>query len=148
MFGFVADQCRIHAVVRVEGVGLAQRADLQPAAPGEPATAGLQAGPAGRACRARFPRELSVSTITPSITMFWSPSAAAKTLDKRNAVRPFFVLNLESVQNVTGHGVAPKTSGQRTHGDVGRAIIDRHRRWGRGHRTDKRNTAVAYADAG
>jgi hypothetical protein len=31
---------------------------------------------------------VSVSIITSSITMFWSPSAVANTLDMRNAVTP------------------------------------------------------------
>ena len=42
MFGLVADQCPADGVVRVEGVGLAQRADPQTAALGDPAGVGLQ----------------------------------------------------------------------------------------------------------
>lgn len=44
---------------------------------------------------------VSVSIITSSITMFWSSSAVANTLDMRNAVTPSLALNLESVQNVS-----------------------------------------------
>jgi hypothetical protein len=36
----------------------------------------------------RFPREVSVSIATSSITMFWSPRPVANTLDMRNAVAP------------------------------------------------------------
>jgi len=36
----------------------------------------------------RFPREVSVSIATSSITMVWSPSPVANTLDMRNAVHP------------------------------------------------------------
>jgi len=36
----------------------------------------------------RFPREVSVSMVTSSITMFWSPRPAVNILDMRNAVHP------------------------------------------------------------
>ena len=44
---------------------------------------------------------VSTSMSTSPTTMFWSPSPAANILDLRNAVHLFFVLNLDSVQNVS-----------------------------------------------
>ena len=64
--------------------------------------------PAPRWSPAFLPREVSASIATSSIIMLRSPRPAANTLDMRNAVHPFFVLNLDSPKRKQDTALRPK----------------------------------------